>query len=197
MSYWEIEMSLILTGHEEGCTPFKKCRACRAADIIFAARSTKVLAIFDEKVERPPFEPEIHIPECSPINPCRNCVDIAILRQELGSKPFSNLVELLTQSKPLHVEEEFTPPHEYNRYIAKSVYELDISNRVKNIFRVQGIHIVADICKFTEAEFKRIPKLGKESMLEIRTLLQSLGLSFGMDLSIEMISWLRSKSHDI
>ena len=181
-------MTLSLAQHEDACIPFKRCRACNAADIISNSRSKEVVAMFATDTDSSPFEPGVHIPGCTPINPCANCRSVALLRNELGDREFNKLMELLNGSKPPEtVHHDRDPSYlRLKKALMRPVSELEASVRTENIFRNEMITCVGDICKITEDDFLRKPNVGRKTVQEIKELLAPMELSFGMEITPDM-----------
>jgi DNA-directed RNA polymerase subunit alpha len=58
---------------------------------------------------------------------------------------------------------------------------LALSVRASNCLRMAGIHVIADLVRHTEAEMLDFPNFGRKSLGELKELLSSMGLSFGMN----------------
>jgi DNA-directed RNA polymerase subunit alpha len=83
-------------------------------------------------------------------------------------------------------EEETVVDEEFNRIKAlleRPVDELELSVRSGNCLRAAKIRTLGDLVQKTEQEMLQYKNFGKKSLQEIKELLQSLGLHFGMDVS--------------
>ena len=63
------------------------------------------------------------------------------------------------------------------------VDELELSVRSSNCLRAANIQSLADLVTKTEQEMLKYRNFGRKSLNEIGTLLEEMGLSFGMDIS--------------
>ncbi|MBN1356462.1 DNA-directed RNA polymerase subunit alpha [bacterium] len=83
-------------------------------------------------------------------------------------------------------EEEETVDEMYEetfRNLSRSVDELELSVRSQNCLSRANIHNIADLVQKTEAEMLKTRNFGNKSLNEIRSVLESMDLSFGMNLS--------------
>ncbi len=82
------------------------------------------------------------------------------------------------------VEEEIIDEEEskLNEYLQMSVDELELSVRASNCLKNANIRTIADLVTRSEAEMLKTKNFGKKSLNEIKDILASLGLSFGMEL---------------
>ena len=62
----------------------------------------------------------------------------------------------------------------------KSIDELELSVRATNCLRSANISTVGELVQKTEAEMLKTKNFGKKSLVEIRQVLQEMGLDFGM-----------------
>lgn len=67
-----------------------------------------------------------------------------------------------------------------NEILNRSVEELELSVRSYNCLKNANIQTIADLVQRTEAEMLRTKNFGRKSLNEIKEILASLGLSFGM-----------------
>lgn len=72
---------------------------------------------------------------------------------------------------------------EIRKYLDKTVNELELSVRAANCLRAADITKIVDLVQKTEAEMLKYRNFGKKSLEEIKAVLQSMNLDFGMDLS--------------
>jgi DNA-directed RNA polymerase subunit alpha len=84
------------------------------------------------------------------------------------------------------VEEEPEEDEEITRMrqlLKTRVEELELSVRSSNCLRAANIQTLADLVTKTEQEMLKYRNFGRKSLNEIGTLLEEMGLSFGMDVS--------------
>ena len=84
------------------------------------------------------------------------------------------------------VEEEAQEDEEIVRVrnlLRTRVDELELSVRSSNCLRAANIQTLEDLVTKTEAEMLKYRNFGRKSLNEIGSLLESMGLSFGMDIS--------------
>jgi DNA-directed RNA polymerase subunit alpha len=67
-----------------------------------------------------------------------------------------------------------------NEVLSRSVEELELSVRSYNCLKNANIQTIGDLVQKTEAEMLRTKNFGRKSLNEIKEILASLGLSFGM-----------------
>jgi DNA-directed RNA polymerase subunit alpha len=70
--------------------------------------------------------------------------------------------------------------NQMNEILNRSVEELELSVRSYNCLKNANIQSIADLVQRTEAEMLRTKNFGRKSLNEIKEILGSLGLSFGM-----------------
>lgn len=71
---------------------------------------------------------------------------------------------------------------ELMRALGRPVDELELSVRAANCLKAANIHTIRDLVARTEAEMLQFHNFGKKSLDEIKTILESMGLSLGMEL---------------
>lgn len=176
-------MTIELNVHEAGCVPFRRCRACRAADIAGEHLPEDMRVLLVQGKESAPFEPGVHLPGCSPLNPCAMCVCIGKLKRNLGGTNFNKFIELIEGGKSIdEIELESDPEYlELRRKLSLSVDIFRLSARTANCLRNDSILLLSDLCSKTESELLRIPTFGRKSLNEIKEELSQLGLRLGMD----------------
>ncbi len=64
-----------------------------------------------------------------------------------------------------------------------SLEDLDLSVRAYNCLKAAKINSLGEVVKFDMHELLKFRNFGKKSLVEIEELLQTKGLTFGMDLS--------------
>ncbi len=78
-------------------------------------------------------------------------------------------------------EEERTPEEDrLAEYFARSVDELELSVRSYNCLKNAGIRTIGELVQKTEAEMLKTKNFGRKSLNEIRDILRSMSLDFGM-----------------
>lgn len=70
----------------------------------------------------------------------------------------------------------------FNENLLRSVDELELSVRSYNCFKNANIKTIADLVQKTEHEMLKTKNFGRKSLNEIKEILTSMGLSFGMKL---------------
>lgn len=182
-------MTLSLAHHENGCVPEKRCRACRAADIIHSVKLGAAQALLFRAPDAAPYDPGSHMPGCTPLAPCDNCRATIILRQRLGNEKFSEFSALLDDRIPLDVFERMEQPgYEYLKEIlAKCLDEIEWSVSTANCLKNAGIMLVADLCVLTEGDLCRLPHFGRRNVDEVKDILQSKGLRLGMEIPPDLL----------
>ncbi|ARC53229.1 DNA-directed RNA polymerase subunit alpha [Candidatus Riesia pediculischaeffi] len=94
------------------------------------------------------------------------------------SDQLESFVEL--RSKEKDVIEEKIP--KFDPTLLKTVDDLELTVRSANCLKAESIHYIGDLVQRTEVELLKTPNLGKKSLMEIKDLLASRGLSLGMKL---------------
>jgi len=83
------------------------------------------------------------------------------------------------------VEEEKEEKEEglpFNRNLLKKVDELELSVRSANCLKNDNIVYIGDLVRKTESEMLKTPNFGRKSLNEIKEVLSSMGLRFGMQI---------------
>lgn len=87
----------------------------------------------------------------------------------------------------INFEEEAVPEEEaalqgdrYTEHLNKSVDDLELSVRSYNCLRNANIQTIGDLVLRTEAEMMKTKNFGRKSLLEIKDILDGMGLQFGM-----------------
>jgi len=75
---------------------------------------------------------------------------------------------------------EGTDRSDLNDGLFKNIDELELSVRATNCLRSANISTVGELVQKTEAEMLKTKNFGKKSLVEIRQVLQEMGLDFGM-----------------
>lgn len=96
-----------------------------------------------------------------------------ILQDQLN--PFISFEEVLEEKAE---EEEVL---KFDRNLLRKVDELELSVRSQNCLKNDNIVYIGDLVRKTEAEMLKTPNFGRKSLNEIKEVLASMGLRFGMD----------------
>ncbi|WP_022854351.1 DNA-directed RNA polymerase subunit alpha [Thermodesulfatator atlanticus] len=75
-------------------------------------------------------------------------------------------------------EEESRP--EYYQYLNKKIDELELSVRSANCLKNANIRYIGELVQKTESEMLKTKNFGRKSLNELKKILESMGLSFGM-----------------
>ena len=90
----------------------------------------------------------------------------------------------------IHIDEEIIEEEEeeedeetirIRQLLNTRVDELELSVRSSNCLRAANIQILADLVRRTESEMLKYRNFGRKSLTELNSILDELGLSFGMD----------------
>ncbi|MDR0829927.1 MAG: DNA-directed RNA polymerase subunit alpha [Prevotellaceae bacterium] len=88
------------------------------------------------------------------------------------------------EATPEDTGDEFDEDILHMRQLLKSnLVDLDLSVRAINCLKAADIETLGDLCRITRAELLKFRNFGKKSLTELDEKLESLNLSFGMDLS--------------
>lgn len=74
---------------------------------------------------------------------------------------------------------------EMKRQLARPVDELELSARAANCLKAAKIKTIGQLVVYTESEMLKFQNFGKKSLDEIKAILETLGLSFGMQVGAE------------
>lgn len=80
------------------------------------------------------------------------------------------------------VKERPTEELKFNPNLLKKVDELELSVRSANCLKNDNIVYIGDLVRKTEAEMLKTPNFGRKSLNEIKEVLSSMGLRFGMEI---------------
>lgn len=81
----------------------------------------------------------------------------------------------------------------YNDFLFKSVEELELSVRAHNCLKNANIDTIADLVQKTEYDMLRTKNFGRKSLNEIKEILTTMGLSFGMRLDPEVLKSMKGE----
>jgi DNA-directed RNA polymerase subunit alpha len=93
-------------------------------------------------------------------------------------------IQTATQSESEPMEETTVDP-KMSEMLGKPIEELDLSVRSANCLKNANIRTLGDLVQRTEREMLATKNFGRKSLDEIKDVLHSLGLSFGMSLKGE------------
>lgn len=99
-----------------------------------------------------------------------------ILKEQMN--PFINFEE---EPEPLEEEEE-EKEEKLNENLFRPVSELELSVRSANCLKNANITLIGELVQKTEAEMLKTKNFGRKSLNEIKSILESMGLSLGMKL---------------
>ncbi|ARC53889.1 DNA-directed RNA polymerase subunit alpha [Candidatus Riesia pediculicola] len=99
-----------------------------------------------------------------------------------------SFVELQNEDKK-EVQEDHP---KFDPMLLKTVDDLELTVRSANCLKTESIHYIGDLVQRTEVELLKTPNLGKKSLMEIKDILASRGLSLGMKLE----NWPPSKKDE-
>jgi DNA-directed RNA polymerase subunit alpha len=85
---------------------------------------------------------------------------------------------------------------EIKKYLDKAVNELELSVRAANCLRAAKIATIADLVTKTEAEMLKYRNFGKKSLEEIKAVLNTMNLRFGMNLDEYQLAGASDKDED-
>ncbi len=81
--------------------------------------------------------------------------------------------------------------------LLRSVEELELSVRAYNCLKKAEIRTIFDLCQKSESEMLKTKNFGRRSLNEIKELLESMGLSLGMELDPELVQELSALTSNI
>ncbi len=82
----------------------------------------------------------------------------------------------------IHDEQVEEEKYSFDPVLLKKVDELELSVRSQNCLKNENIAYLGDLVKRSENDMLKTPNFGRKSLNEIRAILQSLSLNFGMDI---------------
>ncbi|MBY0354392.1 MAG: DNA-directed RNA polymerase subunit alpha [Rickettsiales bacterium] len=103
----------------------------------------------------------------------------------LASRILQDQLRLFVNFEDVPVAEERGERSElpFSPYLLKKVDELELSVRSANCLKNDNIVYIGDLVQKTESEMLKTPNFGRKSLTEIKEVLQSMGLRFGMDVN--------------
>ena len=72
------------------------------------------------------------------------------------------------------------PQAQINEHLFKTIEELELPVRAANCLKSAGIHLVGELVQKTENELLKTKNFGRKSLEDIRRVLESMGLDFGL-----------------
>ena len=82
-------------------------------------------------------------------------------------------------------EEEKKDELPFNPVLLKRISDIEISVRSQNCLRSDNIVYIGDLATKTEGEMLKTPNFGRKSLTELKQILHSYGLTFGM----KIVGW--------
>jgi len=101
----------------------------------------------------------------------------------LGAKLFKDHLSIFInfEEEAIEAAEERTPEDDrLAEYFSRSVDELELSVRSYNCLKNAGIRTIGELVQRTEADMLKTKNFGRKSLNEIREILRSMSLDFGM-----------------
>jgi DNA-directed RNA polymerase subunit alpha len=95
----------------------------------------------------------------------------------------SLLIRFEEEPEMIETEEVDKDVRKIRRMLNIKVSELELSVRSNNVMKKENIETLGDLVQKTEAEMLKSRNFGKKSLAEMKNILKSYGLSFGMDIS--------------
>lgn len=86
-----------------------------------------------------------------------------------------------------------------NENLFKSIDELELSVRATNCLKSANVRLVGELVQRTEGDMLKTKNFGRKSLEEIRRVLESMGLEFGLkvdDFDAKYQEWLKRKQSD-
>ena len=81
----------------------------------------------------------------------------------------------------------------FNPNLLKHVDELELSVRSSNCLKNANIDTIAELVQKTENEMLKTKNFGRKSLVEIREILESMNLRFGMKIDKDYLEMMRTK----
>lgn len=113
--------------------------------------------------------------------------DFIVERIEKENEELKKVLVKLTEALATQLERPADLPPQNNDYVMSymktvkarriRVDSLELSVRVANALKNEGLETLGDVCKYTEIQLYRIPNFGRKSMNELKEILHFHGLS--------------------
>jgi DNA-directed RNA polymerase subunit alpha len=87
------------------------------------------------------------------------------------------------ETKEEEVKKEEKDDLKFSPYLLKKVEELELSVRSANCLKNDNIVYIGDLVQKSESEMLKTPNFGRKSLNEIKEVLSSMGLKFGMEVA--------------
>jgi len=100
-----------------------------------------------------------------------------------GPSEESTVEEMVDQHATGRTQPSSARPDDLGRVLSTGVENLELSSHVRTTLLANGIGTLGELASLAKASVSALPRIGGESMDEIRSCLESHGLSFGMDLT--------------
>jgi DNA-directed RNA polymerase subunit alpha len=104
-----------------------------------------------------------------------------ILQEQISVFVAFEEMEQLIEKKP-QLENEKPKENQINENLFKNVDELELSVRSANCLKNANIKTIYELVQKTEGEMLRTKNFGRKSLNEIKEVLSTMGLNFGMKL---------------
>jgi len=92
-------------------------------------------------------------------------------------KKIAGLVETETANLPQGANVEV------DALLSRPVNELELSTRIKNVFKVECVYYIGELVQLTETELRMYQNLGRRSSNDIKKALALCGLTLGMKIA--------------
>ncbi len=96
---------------------------------------------------------------------------------------FINFDETIVTRSEEPLQETAPEPPDWVRHLPRSIHELELSVRSINCLQNAKIESIGELVQKSEPELLKFKNFGRKSLNEIKTVLETMGLSLGMDLT--------------
>ncbi len=119
-----------------------------------------------------------HLPGCTPLKPCASCEFVRFLKEKLSPEDFRKMAELA------HRIGEAAEPTTATRDaddadLGKSVDDLEISARVRNVLKGADLRTIRQVLEWTEQDLRRLPNFGRKMLADLQLGLARIGRHIG------------------
>jgi DNA-directed RNA polymerase alpha subunit len=118
-----------------------------------------------------------HLPDCTPLRPCKSCVAAKFLRMNMDPEAFAAFVTLMTEEP---MPEAPVEPKKWYDQPFDTLGRLSV--RAHNALKNDNIVTISDLVSRTEGEMLRFSHFGRKSLNEVKELLSTHGLHLAMTL---------------
>ena len=103
----------------------------------------------------------------------------------LAARILQDQLQVFINFEEEQIKQEESPADElpFDKNLLKKVNELELSVRSQNCLRNDSIVYIGDLVTKSEGDMLRTPNFGRKSLNELKEVLASMGLRFGMDVS--------------